>query len=186
MQGCISFDHGRQTLRRQSPNSYGRSRGMLRKLARSSASRLPLFVPFPPHWTPFLHRKRLHQSPESTLSLEGLRCVFLCGLTLLHAVQVDRKALPLSTLQRAIRAESNTLFAYAGAYRGANAYGEVFGELADAVLDNLARGEEAGPPIPPPNLQPAVATPLFQSLWDDIPSMMSAFLFPSSFVSTSF
>ncbi|GAA5850111.1 hypothetical protein JCM8547_001015 [Rhodosporidiobolus lusitaniae] len=117
-------------------------------------------------------QKRLHQSPESTLSLDGLRSIFLCGLTLLHAVQVDRKALPLSALQRAIRANSNTLFIYASAYKGASAYGEVFDELAGAVLDKLMAPEKS-PPLPPPNLQPAAATPLFQSLWEDIPSMMT-------------
>ncbi|GAA6032719.1 hypothetical protein JCM8097_000758 [Rhodosporidiobolus ruineniae] len=117
-------------------------------------------------------QKRLHQNPESNLSLDGLRSIFLAGLTLLHACQIDRNALPLGTLQRAIRANSNTMFAYAGAYKGAAAYGEVFDELASAVLDKLTAPEETAP-VPPPNLQSAAATPLFQSLWEDIPSVMT-------------
>ncbi|GAA5980242.1 hypothetical protein JCM11641_005517 [Rhodosporidiobolus odoratus] len=119
-------------------------------------------------------QKRIHQSPASTLSLEGLRSVFLCGLTLLHAVQLDRDAISLTTLQRAVRSNSNTMFAYAGAYKGAAAYGEVFDELANAVLDKLTRaGEPEGPIVPPANLQSAATTPLFQSLWEDIPSVMT-------------
>ncbi|GAA5832169.1 hypothetical protein JCM11251_004266 [Rhodosporidiobolus azoricus] len=117
-------------------------------------------------------QKRIHQNPTSNASLDSLRTVFLSGLTLLHALVVDRHALPLGTFQRATRANSNTLFSYAGQYRGAAAYGEVFDELASAVLDRLTSPEEPAP-APPPNLQPAVATPLFQSLWEDIPSVMT-------------
>ncbi|GAA6001857.1 hypothetical protein JCM10207_002353 [Rhodosporidiobolus poonsookiae] len=119
-------------------------------------------------------QKRLHQNPTSTLSLEGLRSIFLGGLTLLHAVRLDPKCLPFSALQRAIRANSNTMFAYAQTYRGASAYGEVFDELASAVLDKLtAPDEPQEPPKPPVNLSTPAATPLFQSLWEDIPNMMT-------------
>ncbi|GAA5887560.1 hypothetical protein JCM6882_001449 [Rhodosporidiobolus microsporus] len=117
-------------------------------------------------------QKRIHQNPTSNSSLDSLRTVFLSGLTLLHAMQVDRNALPLGIFQRATRANSNTLFSYAGQYRGAAAYGEVFDELASAVLDRLTSPEEPKS-APPPSLQPAVATPLFQSLWEDIPSVMT-------------
>ncbi|GAA5947025.1 hypothetical protein JCM10213_007279 [Rhodosporidiobolus nylandii] len=120
-------------------------------------------------------QQRIHQSPTSTTSLEGLRSVFLCGLTLLHAVQVDRSALPFSVLRRATSAMSNTLFVYSNTYKGAAAYHEVFDALSDAIIDKWTEpdGATSSAPTLPPNLQTPAATPLFQSLWEDIPSVMT-------------
>ncbi|BGP44814.1 hypothetical protein JCM10450v2_000629 [Rhodotorula kratochvilovae] len=118
-------------------------------------------------------QKRFHQS-STPLALEALRSIFLTGLTLLHAVQLDRHAIPLSTLQRAIRANSNTMFLYTQAFPGAAAYSEVFEELANAVLDKLSMSPETAASAPPPAaLTNAAATPLFTSLWDDLPTMMA-------------
>ncbi|GJN91630.1 hypothetical protein Rhopal_004653-T1 [Rhodotorula paludigena] len=117
-------------------------------------------------------QKRFHQAQSVSLSLEALRSIFLSGLTLLHAVQLDNTAVSFSTLSKAIRAASNTMFLYAQSFPGARAYSEVFEELSSAVLDKLSAPNESS--APPPGLSdPAAATPLFQSLWDDIPSVMT-------------
>ncbi|GAA5926519.1 hypothetical protein JCM3775_001040 [Rhodotorula graminis] len=118
-------------------------------------------------------QKRFHQS-STPLALEALRSIFLTGLTLLHAVRLDRHALPHSTLQRAVRSCSNTMFLYAQAFPGAAAYSDVFEELANVVLDKLSMPPEAAAvAAPPASLVASAATPLFTSLWDDLPTMMS-------------
>ncbi|GAA5923003.1 uncharacterized protein JCM15063_003496 [Sporobolomyces koalae] len=111
-------------------------------------------------------QKRLHQEPLGSLSLETMRTIFLNGLTLLHAVCLDRSALSPQDLQRAIRACSNTLYAYSQQFQGATAYLDCFEELASLVLER-ARTDQI------PTTSPLNA-PLFQSLWEEIPSMMSA------------
>lgn len=139
---------------------------------RDAVRLLPLLRPVTCSHTLHPRRKRFHQAQSVSLSLEALRSIFLSGLTLLHAVQLDNTAVSFSTLSKAIRAASNTMFLYAQSFPGARAYSEVFEELSSAVLDKLSAPNESS--APPPGLSdPAAATPLFQSLWDDIPSVMS-------------
>ncbi|GAA5990175.1 hypothetical protein JCM5350_002531 [Sporobolomyces pararoseus] len=106
-------------------------------------------------------QKRLHQDPMGTLSLETLRTVFLNGLTLLHSARLSPQALSPSVLQRAIRACSNTLYSYSQTYRGAAAYFECFEELASLVIETAS------------STPSTCNTPLFQSLWEEIPSVMT-------------
>ncbi|GAA6022533.1 hypothetical protein JCM11491_005591 [Sporobolomyces phaffii] len=103
-------------------------------------------------------QKRLHQDSVGTLSLETLRTVFLNGLTLLHSARLSPQALSPAVLQRSIRACSNTLYAYSQQYQGAAAYFDCFEELASLVIDPAASVPSA---------------PLFQSLWEEIPSVMT-------------
>jgi len=67
------------------------------------------------------------------------------------------------------------MFLYAQAFPGAAAYSEVFEELANAVLDKLSMPPEAAAlAAAPASLTTTASTPLFSSLWDDLPTMMGA------------
>ncbi|GAA5870303.1 hypothetical protein JCM16303_001956 [Sporobolomyces ruberrimus] len=107
-------------------------------------------------------QKRLHQDPIGTLSLETLRTVFLNGLTLLHSARLSPQALSPSVLQRALRACSNTLYAYSQQFQGAAAYYDCFEELASLVVDPAHTPSSSSSEVP-----------LFRNLWEEIPSVMT-------------
>lgn len=121
--------------------------------------------------------KRLHQSPTWTVSLEALRTAFLDGLTLLHAARLDRNALPSSVLQRAIRANSNTLFTNIQHFPAAQSFHDAFEDLASRVLDQLATTPAEAPsggvnliPLPMATLD---EVPGASSLLADMPNVMN-------------
>lgn len=128
------------------------------------------------------HSKRLHQSPTWWISLEALRTTFLDGLTLLHAARLDPTALPSSVLQRAIRANSNTLFTYIQHFPAAQSFHDAFEDLASRVLDFIAT-----PPNETPSGGSAIPLPLpmansddfpWASLLTEMPSVMSSSVQP--------
>lgn len=138
---------------------------------------------FRPDLTIILTSKRLHQSPTWTVSLEALRTAFLDGLTLLHAARLDRNALPSSVLQRAIRANSNTLFTNIQHFPAAQSFHDAFEDLASRVLDQLATTPAEAPsggvnliPLPMATLD---EVPGASSLLADMPNVMSASKIPS-------
>ncbi|KAM0746562.1 hypothetical protein T439DRAFT_329671 [Meredithblackwellia eburnea MCA 4105] len=124
--------------------------------------------------------KRLHQSPTWWLSLEAMRTTFLDGLTLLHAARLDRHALSPSVLNRAIRANSNTLFMYIQHFPAGQRFHDAFEDLASRVLDHIAASPSSAnvgvvdPVVIPPAGQDEYP---WASLLTEMPSVMSEFYF---------
>ncbi|ORY82921.1 fungal-specific transcription factor domain-domain-containing protein [Leucosporidium creatinivorum] len=122
-----------------------------------------------------LMHKRLHQSPASVISLESLRSIFLSGLTLLHAVRVNRHSITASMLQKAIRATSNTMFAYTQHFRTAQSFHDAFEDLSQAVLEYIEGPSPVAPAAPLPALVDSLVanSDTWRDLTADMPSMMN-------------
>lgn len=87
------------------------------------------------------------------MSSTALHAIFLTGLTLLHAIYLQSNLLPRRQIYSAIRANSNTLFAYSQQFKAAEVLHALFEDLSSACLDRLdnppsnttgSRQDEAG------------------------------------------
>lgn len=87
-----------------------------------------------------LGRKRTHLrgAPSSNTQLHS---TFICGLALLYAVFLKPNALPLKDVFSAIKAASNTLFAYTSSSPSAGPLFEVFEELSAVCIDRMSRND---------------------------------------------
>lgn len=81
-------------------------------------------------------RKRMYQQ-EQPMSSTALHSLFLTGLTLLHAVYLDATVLPRRQVYSAIRANSNTLYAYSQQFKAAEVLSALFEDLSNACLERL-------------------------------------------------
>jgi hypothetical protein len=89
-------------------------------------------------------RKRTHlagQPPSST----SLHATFICGLALLYSVFLQPNILPLRDVFAAIKAASNTLFAYSQQDRTASALFEVFEDLSSVCIERASASRDAVP-----------------------------------------
>ncbi|KAL7418364.1 hypothetical protein Q5752_006822 [Cryptotrichosporon argae] len=84
-------------------------------------------------------QKRTHQlgQPGSSTSV---RSTFICGLALLYAVFLRPSVLPLKDVFSAIKAASNTLFAYSHKDRTSEVLYDVFEELSSVCVEQLSQG----------------------------------------------
>lgn len=89
-------------------------------------------------------RKRTHLQGAPTSNTQ-LHSTFICGLALLYAVFLKPSVLPMKDVFAAIKAASNTLFAYANLSPNASPLFDVFEELSSACIDRISRGEPALP-----------------------------------------
>ncbi|KAM0751137.1 hypothetical protein T439DRAFT_355972 [Meredithblackwellia eburnea MCA 4105] len=115
---------------------------------------------------------RLHKSQHFVVSLESLRSIFLCGLTLLHSVRMNRHSLSTALFQRAIRACSNSLFLNSQHFSSGEAFHEAFEDLASAVAEFAEKSPKADELMWDPNAGSSTFD-LWHTVSNDMPSVMN-------------
>nr|XP_031860300.1 uncharacterized protein CI109_004184 [Kwoniella shandongensis]KAA5527372.1 hypothetical protein CI109_004184 [Kwoniella shandongensis] len=91
-------------------------------------------------------QKRLHQlgTPNSSTSVHS---TFICGLALLYSVFLRPSVLPLRDVFSAIKAASNTLFAYSQHEQTAAALYDVFETLSAVCIDKVSSKSTQSPDV---------------------------------------
>ncbi|KAK4689045.1 hypothetical protein P7C73_g1066, partial [Tremellales sp. Uapishka_1] len=93
---------------------------------------------------PLLAKKRVHHAGQPTSST-SLHSTFICGLALLHSVFLQPTVLPLKDIFSAIKAASNTLFAYSQGQVTSGALYDIFEQLSGVCIDRITRVQTGSP-----------------------------------------
>ncbi|WWD03163.1 hypothetical protein V865_001210 [Kwoniella europaea PYCC6329] len=90
-------------------------------------------------------QKRMHQQGQP-MSNASAHSAFICGLALLYAIFLQPKVMPLKDVFRAIKATSNTLFAYTQhSHHSAEVLYDVFEDLSTACIEHVGRSDMMDP-----------------------------------------
>ncbi|WVW84315.1 hypothetical protein I302_106349 [Kwoniella bestiolae CBS 10118] len=88
-------------------------------------------------------QKRMHQQGQP-MSNASAHSAFICGLALLYAIFLQPKVMPLKDVFRAIKATSNTLFAYTQhSHQSAEVLYDVFEDLSAACIEHIGKNDIA-------------------------------------------